>query len=103
MGYARSLFRDFESYRRFVVGLDENEIQLILKQFDSFFIKYEVSPGIYTFKDTSEAVYTIGDHEGTLQINYDDITMKTKLFVTRFGSTFGTLRFDKKSFFSYKI
>ena len=30
MGYARSLFRDFEIYLRIVVGLDEDDIQLIL-------------------------------------------------------------------------
>ena len=41
----------------------------------------------------------MGDHEGTLQIEYDDDTMKTKLVLTRFGSTFGTLRFDERSFF----
>ena len=27
MGYARSLFRDFESYLRLVVGLDADDIQ----------------------------------------------------------------------------
>ena len=32
VGYARSQFRDFEKYLRIVVGLDEEEIQLILKQ-----------------------------------------------------------------------
>ena len=32
LGYARSLFRDFESYLRVVVGLDEEDIQLILKE-----------------------------------------------------------------------
>ena len=31
MGHARSPFRDFESYLRFVVGLNECDIQLILK------------------------------------------------------------------------
>ena len=50
----------------------------------------------------------MGDHEGTLQIEYDeyddeDDTVKTKLALTRFGSTFGTLRFDKKIVFSYNI
>ena len=35
MGYARSPFRDFDSYLRIVVGLDEDEIQLILKQYHS--------------------------------------------------------------------
>ena len=50
-------------------------------------------------KDISEAVYTMGDHEGTLPIEYDDKTMKTKLILTRFGSTIGRLRFEEKSFF----
>ena len=31
-GYARSPVRDFESYLRIIVGLDEDDIQLILKQ-----------------------------------------------------------------------
>ena len=30
LGYARSEFRDFESYLRIVVGLDEGDIQLLL-------------------------------------------------------------------------
>ena len=45
MGYARSLFRDFESYLRIVVGLEENDIQLILKQYNEKFITYELDPG----------------------------------------------------------
>ena len=40
------------------------------------------------------------DHEGTLQIEYYNISMKTKLKLTRFGGTFPTLRFDRKSFFN---
>ena len=32
MGYGRSLFRDFESYLRIVIGLDEDCIQLISKK-----------------------------------------------------------------------
>ena len=99
MGYARSLFRDFESYFRIVIGLDEHDIQLILKQYNEKFITYEVDPGNYTIEDLQEAVYALGDHEGTLHIEYDDLNKKVKLILTRFGSTFGTLRFDKKSFF----
>ena len=34
MGYARSLFQDFEIYLRIIVVLDENDIQLILKQYN---------------------------------------------------------------------
>ena len=39
------------------------------------------------------------DHEGTLQIDYDDISMRTKIILTRFGGTSGTLRFDERSSF----
>ena len=98
MGYARSAFRDFESYLRIVVGIDEKNIQLILKHYNSFFITYEIPPGIYTIKDILEVVYTKGDHEGTLLMECDDISMKTKPILTRFGLTFWTLRFDGKSF-----
>ena len=41
----------------------------------------------------------MSDHEGTLQIEYDDITMKTNRILTRFGGIFGPLRFDEKTFF----
>ena len=99
MGSARSLFRDFESYLRIVVGLDEDDIRLILKQYSEKFITYELSPKVYTTKDFSEAVHPLGDHEGIIKNDYDDNTMKTKPFLTRFGLTFGTLRFDEKSFF----
>ena len=66
MGYAKSPFRDFESYFRIIVGLDEFHIQLISKQYNSNFVTYDLSPGLYSYKDFSEAVYTMGDHEGTL-------------------------------------
>ena len=48
-----------------------------------------MSPRVYTIKDNSESDYTMGDHEGTLKIEYDDITI-TKLIVNQFGGTFGT-------------
>ena len=99
MGYARSPFRDFESYLRVVVGLEEDNIQSILKQYNEKFITYELGPGNYTIDDLQKAVYPLGDHEGTLQIEYDNLSKKVKLILTRFGDTFGTLKFDKKSFF----
>ena len=99
MGYARSPFRDFESYLRIIVGLEEDNIQLILKQYNEKFITYELDLGNYTIEDLKKAVYPLGDHEGTLQIEYDDLNRKVKLVLTRFGDTFGNLRFDKKSFF----
>ena len=99
MGFARSLFRDFESYLRIVIGLDEDDIQIISKQYNENFVIYELDPGNYSIEDLEGAVYNFGDHELTLQIEHDDLNKKTKLVLTSFGSTFGTLRFDKKSFF----
>ena len=57
-----------------------------------------MSQGIYSSKDNLEFVYTMGDHEETLPVKSDDMSMKTKLTLTRFGGTFGTLKFDEKSF-----
>ena len=79
--------------------LEEDNIRLILKQYNEKFVTYELDPGNYTIEDLQEAVYPLGDHENTLQIKYDDINKKVKLILTRFGSTFGTLRCDEKSFF----
>ena len=68
MGYARSsTFRDFESYIRMFIGLEEDDIQLVLKQYSSDFVTFHISPGIDSIEDISQAVYTTGDHEGTLK------------------------------------
>ena len=104
VGYSRSLFRDFESYLRIVVGLDEEDIQLILKEYNSHFITYELTPGIYTIQDISDAIQTFSGHKETIQIEYDDINMKTKIilkFKNNEKSLFalGTLRFNDTSFF----
>ena len=39
----------------------------------------------------------MGDHEGTLKIENNDISIKTKLILIRFTGTFWTLCFDEKS------
>ena len=95
MGNARSPFRDFESYLRIIVGLDEDDIQLYLKQYSENFVTYQLEPGNYTIEDLQKAVYPLGDHGGTLQNEYDYLNKKVKLILTRFGGFFGTLRFDK--------
>ena len=97
-GYAQSPLRGFESNLENVVCLDEDDIQLLLKQHDSYFNICELYLSIYSIKDISEAVYTKGDREGTIRIEYDDTSMKTKLVLTRFGLTFVTLKFHEKSF-----
>ena len=90
MAYARSPFRDFDSYLRIVIGLNEDNIQLILKQYNAKFVTHEFDTGNYTFEDLQKAVFPLGDHEGTLQTEYDDLDMKTKLILTSFASTFGS-------------
>ena len=86
-----------------MIGLDEEDIQLILRQYNSHFITYELTPGIYTIQDISDTIHTFSGHSEIIEIEYDDISMKTKIVLKykdgqdKFG--LGTLRFDEKSFF----
>ena len=43
LGYSASPFRDFESSLRLVVGLNEEDIQLILKEYNSHFITSRIN------------------------------------------------------------
>ena len=101
-GYTRSVFQDFESFLRTQIDLIEDDLKLVLDEYNSSFITYELEPGIYTFKDISEALFIILQSEcpgpnNVIDIEYDDITMKTKL-VVNIGII--AIRFDEKSFFS---
>ena len=60
----------------------------------SKFVTYENPAGIYSIEDVSEAIQSKGDHEETLQNEYDNINVKTKSILTHLGGTFGTLGFD---------
>ena len=100
--YTRSVFQDFESFLRTQIDLVEDDIKLVLDEYNSSFITYELEPGIYTFKDISEALLKILQPEyygylNAIDIEYDDIIMKTKIEV-RAGII--AIRFDEKSFFS---
>ena len=100
--YIRSVFQDFESFLRTQIDLIEDDVKLVLDEYKSSFITHEVQPGIYTFKDISEALLNILQIEypgpsNVIDIEYDDITMKTKL-VVRYGII--AIRFDEKSFFN---
>ena len=101
-GYVGSVFQDFESYLRTEVDLVEDDIKLVLDEYNSSFITYELEPGIYSFKDFSEVLFNILQHkyprsDSVTVIKYDDITTKTEL-VLRTGII--AIRFDEKSFFS---
>ena len=102
LDYVRSPFWDFESYLRIVVGLDEEDIQIILKQYNSHFTTYGLTPGDYTIQVILDPVHTFSGHSEILQIEYDDISMKTKIILKYIGGrkkfVLGTLRFDERSF-----
>ena len=101
-GYVSSVFQDFESFLKTEVDLVQDDVKLVLDEYNTSFITYELDPGIYTFKDISEALFNVLHSEypgpsNVIDIEYDEITMKTKM-VVRF-SVIAT-RFDEKSFFS---
>ena len=100
--YIDSVFQDFESFLRTEVDLVEDDIKLVLDEYNSSFITYELEPGIYTYKDLSETLFNTLQSEypgpnNVIDIKYDDITRKTKL-VVRSGII--AIRLDEKSFFS---
>ena len=76
---------------------------MILKESNSHFITYELSPGIYTIQDISDDVHTFSGHSDIIETEYDDFSMKTEYILkykdSRKNFGLGILRFDKKSFF----
>ena len=100
--YVRSVFQDFESFLRAQIDLVEDDIKMVLDEYNSNFKTYELAPGIYSYRDLSVALYYILESEypqsgSEILIRLDDITRKTKL-VVRSGII--AIRFDEKSFFS---
>ena len=100
--YIRSVFQDFESFLRTQIDLVEGDIKLVLDEYNSNFVTYELAPGIYSYRDIAEALYYILQSEypssgSEIFIRLDDITGKTKL-VVRSGII--AIRFDEKSFFN---
>ena len=54
--YTTSVFQDFESFLRTQIDLVEDDFKLVLDEYNSSFITYELQPGIYTFEDISEVL-----------------------------------------------
>ena len=103
LAYAKSPFRDFETDLRIVVRLDEEDIQLFLKEYSSLFITYELPPGTYSIQDILDTINTFSGHMETIQIKHDDISMKSEIILKYIDEqdilVLGTLKFDKRSFF----
>ena len=86
-GYTGSIFQDFERYLRTEVDLVQDDVALVLDEYISSFITHEILPGIYTFNDLSEVLLRnlqseIEGANNMVDIEFDDISMKTKLVVT---------------------
>ena len=58
-GYVSSVFQDIKGYLRPEIDLVEDDVRLVLDEYNSSFITYELEPGIYTFEDFSEALLNI--------------------------------------------
>ena len=100
--YTSSVFQDFESFLRTQIDLIEDDVKLVLDEYNSSFFTYELQPGIYSYKEISEVLFYIlqseyPQSECEIFIRLDDITRKTKLVV---NSGIIAIRFEEKSFFS---
>ena len=111
--YVHSPFRDFESYLRVLTGLNEDNFQLILTQYNSKIVTYKISTGAYAYKDLFEVLsggfenefeIRIGvgpnykfDKSDSIIINIDNVSLITKL---KLGPQIHVSRFDKNSFFN---
>ena len=100
--YTRSVFQDFKSFLRTQIDLVRDNIKLVLDEYNSSFITYELEPGIYSYREISEALFYILQSEypqsvSEILIRLDDVTRKTKLIVS---SGIIAIRFEGNSFFS---
>ena len=100
--YTSSVFQDSESFPRTQIDLVEDDFKLVLDEYDSSFIIYKSEPGIYSYREISEALFNIlqleyPSSDSEILIRLDDITRRTKLVV---NSGIIAIRFDEKSFFS---
>ena len=80
----------------------EDDIKLVLGEYNSSFITYELTTGIYTFKDLSETLLKFHQrkfqcYHNAMDTEFDDITRGTKLFVR---PSIRAIKFDDKSFFN---
>ena len=100
--YLNSMFQDFQIFLRTDVDLVEDDIRLVLDEYKSNYFIYKLQPGINNFERISEAFLKIlqpeyDGYHNTIDIEFDDITMKTKLVAIP-----GIIdkRYDENSFFN---
>ena len=79
--YTSSVFQDFESFLRTQIDLVEDDVKLVLEEYNSSFITFELEPGIYSYRKISEALFNILELEypssdSKILIRLDDFTRK---------------------------
>ena len=57
--YTSSVFQDFESFLRTQIHLIEDDVKLVLDEYNSSFITYGLEPRFYSYRDISEALFNI--------------------------------------------
>ena len=80
--YTSSVNQDFKSFLRTQIDLIEDDVKLVLDEYNSSFITYELEPGIYSYRDISEALFYILQSEypqsgSEILIRLDNVTRKT--------------------------
>ena len=84
--YTSSVFQDFESFLRTQIDLVEDDVKLVLDEYNSSFVTYELEPGIYSYREISEALFYILQSEypqsdADILIRLDYFSRKTQLVV----------------------
>ena len=89
--YFQSIFQDFESYLR-LNRVSEDDIELILKEYNSKFVAHEKFLGAYSNRIVSDTRRSFG-----YQIKDDDFSLKTNLLTGK------NLRSDNTSSFNFVL
>ena len=84
--YVDSINQDFQSFLRTQIDLVKDDFRVVLDEYNSSFIPYDLESRIYTFKDNSEGLFNnlhpeYRVYNNSVDIEFDDITLKIKLVV----------------------
>ena len=80
--YTSSVFQDFESFLRTQIDLVEDDIKLVLDEYNSSFITYEIEPGIYSYREISKALvlfFNLNIHNLAVKYSLDLMMLPEKL------------------------
>ena len=94
LGYTRSIFQEIESYLKTEVDSVEDNIRLVLDEYNSTFITYEITPGIYAFKDISEVLFNIIQPKYRKKKSIWKLMLLTGLLLMSFNNLFYKVSFE---------